>query len=85
MSAGARPAHGRRSDQHWLGGLYSNADSDDAALTIPEGFASVELHLPRDFENEVATVGVVFPHADVPTHMVHCYLSRLTPATRAGQ
>ncbi len=61
MSSLTPLAHASPPDQHWLGGLYDNADYDDVVLAIAEGVASVELHPPHDSEIDEATVAVVFP------------------------
>jgi len=60
MSSLTPLAHANPPDQHWLGGLYDNADYDDVVLAIADGVASVELHSPHDSEIDEA-IAVVFP------------------------
>ena len=47
-------------DQHWLTGVYDDADYDDVVLAILESVASVELHPPHDSQIDEATGAVVF-------------------------
>ena len=54
-------AHASPPDQHWLGGLYDNADHDDVVVTIVEGVALVELRPLYDSEIDEATGAGVFP------------------------
>jgi hypothetical protein len=61
MSSLTPLAHASPPDQHWLGGLYDNADYDDVVLAIADDVASVELHPPHDSEIDKAIVAVVFP------------------------
>jgi len=48
-------------DQHWLGGLYDNADFDDVVLAIVEGVALVELQPPHASAIDEAAVTLVLP------------------------
>ena len=61
MSSLTPQAHASPPDQHWLGGLYDNADYDDVVLAIADLVASVELHPSYDSEIDAAIVAVVFP------------------------
>ena len=67
MSSLTPLAHASPPDQHWLGGLYDDADYDDVVLAIADGVAAVELHQPHDSEIDEVTVAVVFP-ADELVH-----------------
>ena len=59
MSSLTPLAHASPPDQHWLGGLYDNADYDDVVLAVADGVASIELHPAHDSEIDEATVAVV--------------------------
>src|SRR5262245_32582654 len=61
MSSLTPLAHASPPDQPWLGGLYDNADYDDAVVAIADGLASVDLHPPHDSEIDEAIGAVVFP------------------------
>jgi hypothetical protein len=47
-------------DQHWLTGVYDDADYDDVVLAVLESVALVELPSPHDSQIDEATVAVVF-------------------------
>jgi hypothetical protein len=53
-------------DQHWVAGLYDNADYDDVVLAVVESVASLEPQPPHGLTFGQAVVAVVLPPDESP-------------------